>query len=133
MWLCTQLGFYSIVRKAADEIHVRARAKQDLLNLRKHLADYIGPRVRKWKIHRSEPADYRWRIVIRDVDMNDLFAGLSYSIDYSNFKGVISSRQDQRDKLPIYSDFHHDMERWQNGEDELRLPGGPYHRIDRLF
>jgi|GEM_PF-4606825 len=27
MWLCTQLGFFSIVRKRPDESHIRARCR----------------------------------------------------------------------------------------------------------
>ncbi len=30
MWLCTQLGFFSIVRKEPDMFHIRARCREDL-------------------------------------------------------------------------------------------------------
>ena len=30
MWLCTKLGFYSIVRKEPDTFHIRARCREDL-------------------------------------------------------------------------------------------------------
>jgi hypothetical protein len=30
MWLCSQLGFFSIVRKEADTFHIRARCLEDL-------------------------------------------------------------------------------------------------------
>ncbi len=37
MWLATQYGFYSIVQKAGDTYFVRARVRQDLVNLVKLL------------------------------------------------------------------------------------------------
>jgi hypothetical protein len=33
MWLCTQLGFFSIVRKEPDTFHIRARCREDLNQL----------------------------------------------------------------------------------------------------
>jgi hypothetical protein len=35
MWLCTQLGFFSIVRKEPDTFHIRARCREDLEQLAK--------------------------------------------------------------------------------------------------
>lgn len=103
MWLCTQHGFYSIVRKAEDEFHIRARLRQDLQNLR----DLVGSEHRaaaRWKIHRSEPADYRWRMVVTRAEVALVFAVLALAIDYSNFKSRIHARPDQRAKLDAY---HH--------------------------
>ena len=33
MWICSQLGFFSIVRKTPGEFHIRARLRRDLVNL----------------------------------------------------------------------------------------------------
>ncbi len=117
MWLCTKLGFFSIVQKTPTEVHVRARAKQDLENLKRHCIGRVGSAgdcAATWTIHRSERADYRWRIVISPRHLADLLAALAAALDYSNFKGMIASTPDQRDKLAIYSAFHHDLEDWQN-------------------
>lgn len=114
MWLCTQHGFYSIVRKAVGEIHLRARCKKDLENLKRFLTMRVAG-ASAWKIHRSEPADYRWRMVINSAELVALMAELAQDLDYSNFKGVIASKPDQREKLGIYTAFHHDLENWQNG------------------
>jgi len=59
MWLCTKYGFYSITRKRECEWHVRGRCEQDLVNLKK-ACQLEQP------VLRTEPADYRWRIVIED-------------------------------------------------------------------
>ncbi|WP_043586347.1 hypothetical protein [Geminisphaera colitermitum] len=112
MWLCTKIGFYSIVQKLPNEFHVRARCERDLVNLRRHCTASI-PGASAWQIHRSEPADYRWRLVVGAGEIAAIFAALSASIDYSNFKSEIACTPGQRDKLAAYSAFHHDLERWQ--------------------
>ncbi len=116
MWLCTTLGFYSIVRKNPRELHVRARSRQDLLNLRAHCYGRVGGpgEVDAWKIHKTEPADYRYRIVVDPKRLPEIMAALAETLDYANFKGVIASTEDQRDKLAVYSAFHQDLEHWQS-------------------
>lgn len=113
MWLCTKLGFYSIVLKAPDEVHVRARFKKDLDNLRAAVIRDIDKSARRWKVIRTEPADYRYRMIVSTVSLQAIMQVLAMSLDYSNFKGVISVTQDQRDKMDAYFTFHHDMERLQ--------------------
>lgn len=113
MWLCTKLGFYSISAKTDTEVHIRARCEQDLINLRRHCTGRV-PVASSWPIHKSEPADYRWRIVIHARDLGQVMISLSKTIDYSNFKGIVAGRPDQREKLGIYTAFHHDLEHWQN-------------------
>lgn len=96
MWLCTKLGFYSIVQKR-DGFHVRARTKRDLENLCS--AAKISPKIEDWPT-----ADYRWRIVLRDMlTMEVLWLGLMRSITYPNFKSEVYSRADQHNKRPAYN------------------------------
>jgi hypothetical protein len=114
MWLCTKLGFYSISAKTEKEVHIRARVKKDLENLRRKAIARI-PTASAWEIHTSpSPADYRFRIVIHERDVGKIMLLLGDTLDYSNFKGIIAGTSDQRDKLSIYSAFHHDMEHHQN-------------------
>lgn len=113
MWLCTKLGFFSIVAKTDTEVHIRARVKKDLENLKLHCTVRV-PGASSWPIHRTAPADYRFRIVIAPMDLAGVMTTLAASLDYSNFKGVIASTPDQREKLGIYSEFHHDLEELQH-------------------
>lgn len=115
MWLCTQHGFYSIVRKNEREVHIRARCKEDLENLRRICTGVVGTAA-SWNIHRTEPADYLWRIVIPPSMLPDVLFTLAEQLDYSNFKGVVAALPDQRAKLGIYTAFHHDLEDWQNSK-----------------
>lgn len=115
MWLCTKLGFFSIVAKTRTEVHVRARSEQDLVNLRLHCTCRV-PLASSWKIHRTEPADYRWRIVLHARQLPALLEALAASIDYSNFKAVIHQTPHQSNKGDAYWDFHATMERWQNAD-----------------
>ena len=107
MWLCTKFGFYSITRKKENEWHVRGRSEQDLVNLK----DACG--LEK-PVIRTEPADYRWRIVIEDkTPIDKVFQFLVDTLDYSNFKGQIGRTPDQGDKLSIYHGWWDDMYEFQ--------------------
>jgi len=111
MWLCTQHGFYSIVRKADGAFHVRARRRQDLVNLRDLVFGRGYRRALRWTIHRTQPADYRWRIIVHEADRAVIFAGRGSAIDYTNFKARIHARPDQREKAHAYgclwAELHH--------------------------
>ena len=115
MWLCTQHGFYSIVRKAGDEYHIRARKREDLENLSDLIAQRYprASQAHAWKIHRSVPADYRWRMVVTARALGYVFAALESSIDYSNFKSRIHDRVDQREKSQAYGSLWADLYRLQ--------------------
>jgi hypothetical protein len=92
MWIFTDKGFFSIV-KQKDVWHIRARRKQDLVNLGlEPVASYPG-------------SDYPWRSLVRDPnELRAIFLRLADSIDYPNFKDRISETPDQRDRLGAY---HH--------------------------
>lgn len=128
MWLCTKLGFFSVVEKIPGEFHVRARRRGDLVNLLKTLEKAKGHELKRGeyrlrdlfpgppKIHRTEPADYRFRIVVSRDQWSAIAFELFASVDYPNFKGEIAANDDQADKLPAYASFHHDMAMWQDSE-----------------
>lgn len=99
MWLCTKLGFYSIVQKDAGEFHVRARTRTDLENL------IAAAKTPDLEIHRSPSADYRFRAIVRRQDLKKILQALLISIDYGNFKAEIGRRPDQREKLDAYHDL----------------------------
>ena len=114
MWLCTQHGFFSVSLKSEDEIHVRARMKADLENLRLVMAVKMDPAAADWIIHRSAPrADYRWRIVIDRQQLCELLVALAEDLDYSNFKGTIHATPHQAEKSRAYSNLWHDLHQLQ--------------------
>lgn len=101
MWLFTKFGFFSIVDKPRDPIapgyHVRSRSREDLENLAEA---GLSPR---WAdgIVELEAADYRYRIVMGEEEVDRLFALLGSSIDYSNFKNKIRETPGQAQKLSL--------------------------------
>lgn len=101
MWICSSLGFFSIVEKQPGEFHVRARVLRDLKNL---IAALPGEANRP-KIITRKISDYRYRIVVEMPLLFDIFAALRRSIDYSNFKARIASDPHQDHKVPKYSAF----------------------------
>ena len=110
MWLFTKQGFYSIVSKGDDQWHVRARARKDLENLNRLAGTDHA-------IHRSNDADYRWRLVMPGAEARALIGKLAEDIDYSNFKGVVARTPGQEDKLGILHEIWSLMYRYQSGEE----------------
>jgi hypothetical protein len=106
MWLCSQLGFFSIVRKDAATFHIRARCREDLEGLAKTagtgspVASFTG-------------SDYPWRILCRADELPAFMQALTASIDYGNFKSAIAASPKQRSKLAAYHDIHHRIVEWQ--------------------
>jgi hypothetical protein len=90
MWIFSREGFYSIVDKE-DGYHVRARRKQDLVN--------VG--LTATKSHLG--SDYPWRAILPSrAELLRLMEALGNSVDYPNFKGHIASLSDQKDRLARY-------------------------------
>jgi hypothetical protein len=108
MWLATQHGFFSIVQKESDLYFIRARVRQDLLNLKK----LVGLDA---EIHEWPQADYRYRIMTDLEGFLEVMVQMSTALDYPNFKGRIYEREEQSHKLGAYhrmweimSDLQHD-------------------------
>lgn len=98
MWLATQYGFYSIVRKEEDVFFIRARVRQDLENLLA-LACLKGEDD---GIHVWPDADYRYRIIVDLEVLLEIFIQLAAGIDYPNFKARVYEKEDQAEKLGPY-------------------------------
>ena len=47
-------------------------------------------------------AHYRFRIIVNAIQMCEIMEHLAQSLDYSNFKSMIDSLPDQREKLRAY-------------------------------
>ncbi len=92
MWLMTQHGFYSIVQRAPDLYHVRARERRDLENLVNRVP------LPGAMIVETKAADYACRLI---VDRNTILAIMDFlgaTVDYPNFKDKIHATPDQRKK-----------------------------------
>lgn len=112
MWLCTKLGFYSIVQKR-DAFHVRARCKEDLGNL------CVAIGLQQAAIEEWPAADYRFRVrIFSRKEMQRLFMVLFQSITYDNFKSEVYARPDQANKRPAYNKLWQTLATLQ--EEELK-------------
>lgn len=80
MWVFSKVGFYSAVRtRDGKGIVVRAR-------LREHLVALVELLDRKPRIAMTTDSDYRYRIVVDDVEWAGTVSQLALDIDYDNFK-----------------------------------------------
>ncbi|NDV60923.1 hypothetical protein G0Q06_00490 [Puniceicoccales bacterium CK1056] len=109
MWLATQHGFYSIVQKAPQEYHIRARFRNDLDNL----LQLCGLRL---EVHCWEQADYRYRIIANRKEFLAAMASLAIFLDYPNFKSRIAETPDQREKLSAFHEIWHILAQLQKDE-----------------
>jgi hypothetical protein len=107
MWICSRLGFFSIVRKEQPETwQVRARCERDLCEL----LEAAGLDL---EIVANAQADYAFRFAVDSKGLSRVFGVLGHSIDYPNFKGCIAAIPHQRDKLAVYDDFWSGMRAYQ--------------------
>lgn len=107
MWICSQLGFYSIVQKDGAW-HVRARSLHDLNNLVR--AAGLKVQVQRWPA-----ADYRFRVLIQAESLGKVFSALEKSINYPNFKSRVAELPQQRAKVEAYTRLWGDMYGIQEG------------------
>jgi hypothetical protein len=106
MWLCTQLGYYSVVRQNDGVFHICARSLGDL----DALVSAIG-------LPEPEPAesgqDYPWRIACKGTDLNRFFALMAASVTYADFQATVAGHPVQQRKLAVYQDIHQRLQAWQ--------------------
>jgi len=113
MWIASNIGFYSIVKKPSH-LHedgsavtvVRARDKADLTRLLANTSETPGfewqmPSVTR--IHEWDYSDYRYRIYVENAeDFTAIFETLSNTITYDNFKDEILATPHQLKKYKAY-------------------------------
>jgi hypothetical protein len=110
MWLMTNFGFFSIVKKEGEEnLTVRARAKQDLLSLKDRYLPQMGA------IEVSDYNDYRYRVrVPRDV-FAEALRDIALDIDYPNFKNSVAKKQG-KGRARVYEDVWQRLYGLQSGD-----------------
>lgn len=85
MWLMTNFGFFSVVKKSDDEqLTVRSRTRGDLDRLRAHYLPQLGPNL----AHAG--TDYPWRALVDKAALSEAMKRISDDIDYGNFKDEVA-------------------------------------------
>lgn len=85
MWLFTPRGYYSVATYE-DGLNIRARNRQDLLNLADLLPQANEP------LYLSH-ADYPWRFQCSHEDWAKACAAMAQEIDYPKFKEAVRAKQ----------------------------------------
>lgn len=110
MWLITQIGFFSIVRKPSDAkagtLTIRARVRGDLDALRQHCLPGLGA------IEETQDTDYRFRATAPRAQVSAAMARLVDDLDYGNFKSEVGKRQGAA-RLALYHDVWKVLHRLQ--------------------
>lgn len=126
MWIFSKYGFFSVTQhaKRRDNIQIRARTEQDLIDLKQAF-----PMLDRSPIIETKDADYQWRLVIARWKWEAVAAKLTADIDYGNFKGKMATIPTQRNKMDLLHavwHLHHDYQR-------RRHPRDPHAGQPRLF
>jgi hypothetical protein len=88
MWVMSEVGFFSIVRKAGDDdLTIRARAEGDLAALRQTYLPSMSPLVV------GAGTDYPYRVRAEVEALAEAMAAITRQIDYANFKARVHERQ----------------------------------------
>jgi hypothetical protein len=94
MWIASNLGYFSIVKKD-DGYYVRARSVDDLDYLK--AAAGLDNEILQWP-----GTDYLARIIVDKPGLEKIQKALFDSITYDNFKDSIAANPRQSDKLKYY-------------------------------
>ena len=112
MWLMTNFGFFSVVKKEGEShLTVRARAKQDLLNLKERYLPAVGA------IEVSDYTDYRYRVHMPQETFAEALKDIALDIDYPNFKNSVARRQGKA-RARVYEDVWHRLYDLQCGNSD---------------
>jgi hypothetical protein len=99
MWLMTNFGFFSIVKKEGETLlTVRARARQDLLDLKARYLPGMG------EIEESDKRDYRYRARVPREVFAEALREMALDIDYPNFKNSVAATQGKA-RAKLYEDI----------------------------
>jgi len=110
MWLLTDFGFFSIVKKAGeDELTVRSRVKSDLEMLKKRYIPDMG------NILEHAGSDYRFRALVSKQALAEAMKHIVLNIDYDNFKKSVAKKQGSK-RAAIYGDVWSTL--WALDEDK---------------
>lgn len=134
MWLCTKYGFFSVKRDRADRYFIRARVRQDLLNLCSEMQNAFGrdpedtvhvrlaleaPGYERFDASEAiqdwPAADYRFRLIVSREALDAIFDRFADSIDYPNFKAEVARHPDQRRHLNLYHEVWGVMRSLESG------------------
>ena len=112
MWLMTNFGFFSIVKKdGAEHLSVRARKKEDLLSLKQRYLPSAGA------IETSDYTDYRYRVHVSREVFAEALKDIALDIDYPNFKSSVAGRQGKA-RARVYEDVWNRLYNLQTGNSE---------------
>ena len=85
MWLFTNFGFYSVVKKRGEDcLTVRSRVREDLDRLREQYLPDLGQTLD------HVGTDYPFRAQVSHEDFGEALKQISLNLDYSNFKNVVN-------------------------------------------
>ncbi len=112
MWLLTNFGFFSVVRKAGDEqLTVRSRVKSDLETLKERYIPAMD------EILEHTGTDYRYRAQVNKESLAEAMKKIVLDIDYDNFKKSVAKKQGSK-RAAIYGSVWSTL--WSLDEDKGR-------------
>jgi hypothetical protein len=107
MWLVTNFGFFSIVKKKGDDVlTVRARVRSDLEALKEKYIPTLD------EILEGKGTDYKYRAKVSREDMAEAMQKIVKDIDYSNFKDSVAKKQGYK-RASIYGEVWSDLMKLQ--------------------
>lgn len=106
MWLFTDIGFFSVVRKPEDEdagmVTIRARVRSDLERLKEFYLHSLGD------IIEGGGTDYPYRARASQSDFAEAVRRIGENVGYGNFKHEVAARQGQQ-RAKVYGKVWTDL------------------------
>lgn len=98
MYLCTQLGFFSITRPSPDVFQIHSSLVNDL----EYLSRSIGLPA---PVKSHAAADSPWHIACHPSELTRFLALMATTINYSDFESTIDHHPEMKAKLEAYREF----------------------------
>jgi hypothetical protein len=113
MWVFSDVGFFSIVRKPEDEdegmVTIRARVRSDLERLKEFYLPTLGDIVE------GKGTDYPYRARSTQSDFAEALRQIGQNVGYTNFKNEVGAKQGHP-RAHVYSDVWRTLLRLEDQE-----------------
>lgn len=93
MWLCTNYGFFSVVKLSEDRKYDGDNAPDELFAVRARVKFHLEKGFPNKKIWEYPFSDYEYRVYCTQEEVNKFFIDEVQNIDYTNFKSSVTDKK----------------------------------------
>ena len=89
MWVCTNYGFFSIVKVDPRYSKTGDNSIDEVFTVRSRVKSHLEQAFENKKIYQYSNSDYEFRVYLTLIELNEFLLNEINSIDYLNFKNSV--------------------------------------------